>query len=433
MPGISHHLKEYRYMISVAGINHKTAAIEVREAFYFNKDLIGPLAEEIVEKTSIDEIVILSTCNRTEIYFYKDSPCHTNEISAILEILHEQKNCKGDYSQNFYSHCGEDAVKHLFRVTSGADSMVVGEVEIVSQVKEAYLHSTKLALTDAVLMRLFQKSFETCKRVRSETNIQKGPTSMSYVAMDVCIKKLQRLNDKKVLLIGTGDTGKKALNHLQKKGGCSFILSNRTSQRAEDIAPRFGAKVVSFEEFPGFLPSSDIIITATNAGENLISYSDVSSYMGSGRYSPQIFVDLSVPRNVEEAVGRIENVTLVAGDDLQTVTDSTLKTRNESLQKAEEIIGDMSREYMEWYNNRKLRPLINLIKRNINQISEEELSRLKKSCSPVDYEQIKEYSNRLTQKYSGLLIKNLKRISNGTDDPELLKKIKELFDSPENR
>lgn len=416
-------------MIAVLGINHKTANVNIRESFYISTTNVGPLAEDIIQKTNVEDILVFSTCNRTEIYLYKKTPCLKNDFKTIIAILHDFLGCETDYSDAFYTLTKKQAVRHLFRVTSGVDSMVLGEVQIVNQVKEAYLNCTKLALTDAVLMRMFQKSFETSKRVRSETNIQKGATSMSYVGIEKCINKFKSIKNKKVLLIGTGGTGKKALSHLKKNGAEQFIICNRTHENAEMLAAEFVGKAVPFNEISDHLAGSDIVITATNAGEHIISFSDVQAYSGVTRHEPQIFLDLSVPRNIEECVGSLKNVTLLGVDDLQEVTDKTAQIRMDSVDKAEEIIGIMTAEFMEWYNNRKLRSIINTISTNMRKVHEKELENSIKSYSEEEFAAVKEYSNRLSQKYSRLLIKSLKKIANGSSpDNVSMKRINDLFD-----
>jgi glutamyl-tRNA reductase len=415
-------------MIAVLGINHKTANIDIREGFYISCEKVGPLAEEILQKTSIREILIFSTCNRTEIYFYTENTCHRKESDIIIDTLHTFLDRKKDYSKSFYSHSQRAAIKHLFRVTSGIDSMLLGEVQIVNQVKEAYLHCTKLTLTDAVLMRLFQKAFEASKRVRSETNIQKGATSISYVAIDMCAGRLGDISEKKILLIGGGETGQKALNHLWKKGARNIIISNRTFDVAEQLAKKTGGTAVPFEERSRYYAASDIIIAATNAGRNIISQEDVSAYAGITRTQPQMLIDLSVPRNIDESVANIQNISLIGVDDLQTVTEKTARLRNDSLSKAEEIIEVMAGEYLEWYNHRKLRSIIKTITTNLQLVHEQELSNSEKCYTAREYALIKEYSSRLSQKYSRLLIRRLKKLSNGQKDVTALKKISDLFD-----
>jgi glutamyl-tRNA reductase len=416
-------------MIAVLGINHKTANVDIRESFYISSNKVGPLAEEILQKTDIQEILVFSTCNRTEVYFYTKGSCHKVESKTIIGILHEFLNCKKDYSEAFYSYKKRAAIKHLFRVTSGMDSMLLGEVQIVNQVKEAYLLCTKMALTDAILMRLFQKSFEASKRVRSETDIQKGATSISYVAIDQCVNQLGDIREKKILLIGAGETARKALSHLKKRGGENFIISNRTLQAAESLAREYGGTAVPFDELSEHIGGSDIIITATNAGRHIISRSDIESHAGIARVAPQMFIDLSVPRNIDQSIAKADHISLLGVDDLQMVTDKTARIRTRSLVKAEEIIEEMAAEYLEWYDNRKLRSIIKTITATLQQVHEKELSSSRKCYSPGEFLLIKEYSGRLSQKYSRLLIKSLKKISsNGLHDSTALKNIKDLFE-----
>lgn len=415
-------------MIAVLGINHKTADVHIRESFFISPRKVGPLAEEILQKTEIQEILIFSTCNRTEVYYYSKGECHKTETRKILEILHEFLNCKQDYSDVFYTWKKTAAIKHLFRVTSGADSMLLGEAQIVGQIKEAYLLCTSLALTDAVLMRLFQKAFEVSKRVRSETNIQKGATSISYVAIDMCVDKVENIKEKKILIIGAGEIARKALNHLKKKGCENFIIVNRTLETAKQLAAENGGTAVAFEKFPEYLPGCDIVIAATNAGRHLITRQDIISYAGNPGSAHQVLIDLSVPRNIDESAGNLENICLIGVDDLQSVTDKTAELRTGSLDHAEQIIDEMTGGFLEWYNNRKLRSIIKTITKNIQNVHEQELSNSRKCYSAEEYSLVKEYGGRLSQKYTRLLIRSLKKLSNGSHDPAALKNIKDLFE-----
>ncbi len=413
-------------MIAVLGINHKTAHVDVRELFSIPASDIGAFAEQVLQKTDIKEIVVLSTCNRTEIYFYQQHTCHKKDFKQVSDILHDFVHCKTDYFEDFYTHTRKDAIKHLFRVTSGLDSMVLGEDQVINQVKEAYLRCTDLALTDAVLMRLFQKSFEAGKSVRTETNIQKGARSVSYVAVDLCIKKIGAIHEKKILLIGTGETGKIALSHLKKKGGLHFTLANRTFETAEKFAKEYGGTAVTFIDFKKYLEESDIIITATNATHNIITNSDVQEY-ASKRHHTQLFIDLSVPRNIDESISKIKNTLLFGVDDLQILTEDTMKMRQESVEKAEIIIKEMTDEYVEWFNTLTLRPIITSMAANLEKIHLKELSCSEKCYTPEQFELIKEYSSRLNQKYSRMLIKNLRKIEFHEEDTKILKKILDLF------
>ena len=411
-------------MIGVIGINHKTANIKIREAFYISEEEILPLSELIIQKTDITEIVIISTCNRTEIYFYCESLLADKSIEKLIKILQEFKGVEENYENVFYLYKSANAIKHLFEVTSGVDSLVIGENQIVNQVKDFYLKSTKAALTGAMLMRLFQKSFETSKRVRTETNIQHGATSVSYVAVDWCYKKLGDLSDKNILLIGTGETGKIALSHLADKGARKFLLANRTFENAEKFAKLYQGSAIPFESFKNYLPDCDIVITATNASNHLITKADVQKYIN-GR--PNIFVDLSVPRNIDEHIGELTNAEVVFVDDLKNAVDTTNKLREDSTEKARLIIEEMAAEYLEWFEQRRLRPLITSITKYLDKIHKDEIDKSKGFHNEDELKLMEEYGERLKQKYARFFIKNLKDIFNSDLDDNSIEKIKSLF------
>ena len=411
-------------MIGVLGINHKTANIKIREAFYISEEEILPLSELLMQKTDITEIVTISTCNRTEIYFYCNGACNSHSFYLMIDVLKDFKHAQTDSNDVFYCYTSHKAIKHLFEVTSGVDSLVIGENQIVNQVKDFYLKSTKAALTGAMLMRLFQKSFETSKRVRTETNIQQGATSVSYVAVDWCFQRLGNLSDKNILLIGTGETGKIALSHLADKGARNFLLANRTFETAEKFAKLYEGNAIPFEEFKQHLPACDIVITATNASEHLITKTDVEKYING---KPNLFVDLSVPRNIDTHINELQNAEVVAVDDLKISVESTNKMRLDSLDKARRIIQEMCDDYLEWFEQRRLRPVISSITKELEIIHRKEIENSKNFHTDEEIELMEAYGERLKQKYARSLIKQLKELSEEDLDDLTLEKIKSLF------
>ena len=411
-------------MIGVLGINHKTANIEIRESFYIAEDEVIPLSELIIQQTDVKEIVILSTCNRTEIYFYRDRSCKSRTIKQIIEILKAFKHIQQDFNNSFYVYIHDEAIKHLFEVVSGVDSLVLGENQIVNQVKECYLRSTKAALTGAILMRLFQKSFETSKKVRSKTKIQQGATSVSYVAIDWCYKRLGDLSQKNILLIGTGETGKIALNYLSDKGAKNFYMVNRTYETAEKFAKLYSGSAIPFENFKEHLPECDIVITATGAKSHLITKADVEKYING---KPNIFVDLSVPRNIDDKIKELQNAEVVSVDDLQSSVDYTNKMRFESLDKANTIIKQMTDEFKEWFEHRRLRPVINSITKNFSNIQKKEIANSRKFYGDEEIKLLEEHGERLAQKYARNVIKQLKALSTNENDDSIIDKVQSLF------
>lgn len=414
-------------MIGVLGINHKTASLDVRGLFSFSKEEILPFAEYVQQKSDILEIVVLSTCNRTEIYFYQEKTCTKKTIRGLIGLLAQYKQLEGNFESVFYHYFEIEAVKHLFEVISGMDSIVIGEDQIVNQVKDAYMHCTEAALTDAVLMRLFQKSFETSKRVRTETGLQQGSTSVSYVAVDMCSQIYGCLSDKNVLLVGSGETGGLALQNIKKHGVANTFISNRTYDKAVALAEEHGGRAIGFDKFRNYIPKCDIVIVATSAQNHLIGLKDVKASLEERNYNPQVYIDLSVPRNIDKEIAMLENVKLIAVDDLQQIVDKNASRRLQSISDASVIIDQMAEEYMSWFETLTLRPVIKAITNNMQRIREAEMALYKGTEDEMKFKLIDEHTNRLTQKYIGMLIKNLKEVSKNNVSPNTLKAINDLF------
>lgn len=414
-------------MIGVLGINHKTANVDVREKFSFDKTQISGFADLIQLKLSISEIVVLSTCNRTEIYFYKNKPEEDRIFQDLIGLVHQYKSIKEDYRSFFYSHKGLQAVKHLFSVTSGLDSMVIGEDQIVKQVKDAYVFCTDNAWTDAILMRLFQKSFETSKLVRSTTAIQQGATSISYLAVEKCQKIFSDILHAKVLFVGAGETGRLVLQKMKKTGMADFSFTNRTREKTGQLAAENNGKVLEFNEFRNSLFDYDIVVVATNAGEILISKEDVKQSLIKRSGKAQVFIDLSVPRNVEAGVQQSEAIELITIDDLKGLLEINSSRRYDSVREAEIIIEQSSGEYFNWYRNRALKPIIQSITENMQKMHKNELSGNSSGYAPETLEAVEQYTSRLTQKYIRSIIKNLIEINEKGEVTGSLEAIKELF------
>ncbi len=414
-------------MIGVLGINHKTANVDVREKFSFDRTQISGFADLIQRKLSVSEVVVLSTCNRTEIYFYKDKPEEDRIFLELTELVHKYKSIKEDYSCFFYQHKGLQAVRHLFSVTSGLDSMVVGEDQIVKQVKDAYVFCTDNAWTDAILMRLFQKSFETSKQVRSTTAIQQGATSISYLAVEKCQKIFPDILYAKVLFVGAGETGRLVLQKMKKTGMTDFSFTNRTREKTEQLAVENKGKALEFHEFINTLSDFDIVVTATNAGEILISEKNVQQSLIKRSGKTQVFIDLSVPRNVDAGVQRSDAIELITIDDLQELVEINSSRRYGSIKEAEIIIGQSSRDYFNWYRNRALKPVIQSITENMQKVHKNELSGNSSGYTPETLEAVEQYTYRLTQKYIRNIIKNLIEINEKGEVNGSLEAIKELF------
>lgn len=414
-------------MIGVIGISYKTAPLEVREKFSFPKDEIVPFSEMLQQETEISDLVLVSTCNRTEIYFTQDRYDSQTAFELVYEVIKKFKKITDHCWQYFYHRANSGAVRHLFEVVSGLDSLIIGEDQIIGQVKDAYVTCTEMALTDAVLMRLFQKSFEAGKRVRTETGIKLGITSVSSAAVEMCAGMLNGVSDKSVLLIGAGETGNLALQNINKKGVRQIGVTNRTAEKAAKTAEKYNGMLIPYDSFEKYLHGFDIVMVATSSATPVITSEMVERTRKIRPEHKQVFLDLSVPRNIEAAVGQLENIELLGVDDLQEIVDQTTEKKKESAQKAHRILDELVVDFLEWLASRSLRPAINMITTNLQTINQEELSTYRKLATPEMQEIVDDYAQHLTQRYTRLLIKNLKNLTDNGKNIDSLKIINDLF------
>ncbi len=414
-------------MLGVIGISYKTAPLEIRENFSFSKNDIVPFSELLQKETDISDMVLISTCNRTEIYFSQDKHDSQTAFELVYEVIKKYKEIADHCWHYFYHRSNAGAVRHLFEVVSGLDSLIIGEDQIIGQVKEAYITCTELALTDAVLMRLFQKSFEAGKRVRTETGIKLGITSVSSAAVETCATLLNGVSDKTVLLIGTGETGNLALQNIYKKGVRQIAVTNRTMEKAEKTAAKYDGMAIPFDSLSKYLHGFDIIMVATASQEPIITEEMVREGKKIRPDHKQVFIDLSVPRNVEAGVAEISNTEVLCVDDLQEIVKQTTEKKKEAAEKARIILDEVVGDFNEWLASRSLRPAINTITTNLQTINQEELATYRKLSTPEMQSLVDDYAQHLTQRYTRLLIKNLKSLTDNGKNIDSLKIINDLF------
>ncbi len=337
----------------VVGINHKTAPVETREKFSFSPAEIIEANRSLKEGGILAENLVVSTCNRVEVYAVADhSKDSANDIKIFLSRFHDLNT--SDYEGNIYIHKGKKAVEHLFEVVSGLASMVIGEAEIMAQMKKAYSDAKTTLSTGKVLNRLFEKAFNTAKKIRSETFISRGVVSVSSAAIRLSEKILGGLKDKTALVIGTGTVGEQLIVYLKKNGIKSILVANRTIEKAEDLARRFDATPVAFEDFRSRLAEVDIVITSTGAPHAIVRKEDIVSLMPKRKQRPLFIIDLAVPRDVEEGVNTIDNAYLYDIDDLQKIVDENMKLRQGELDNCSGIITGAADRFMAWMVNEKI-------------------------------------------------------------------------------
>ncbi|MBK5203098.1 MAG: glutamyl-tRNA reductase [Prolixibacteraceae bacterium] len=410
-------------MIGIIGLNHKSAPLSIREKFSFNKDDIKKLTQSIAENNYISEIVILSTCNRTEIYFRSGDCCSAGAFSIIYKSLFKYVNIE-KAEKYFYRFESLKAIDHLFRVVSSLDSMILGEYQIVNQIKEAYRMAIENHSVKKTFRRLFTKALETGKEVRTKTNMSQGAFSVSYAAVEKCYEKFPTLAEKNILLIGAGKTGELVIKNLSKKGCNNITITNRTESRAVEIANKYKAQVLPFSNWQQGLKSAEIIISSITCKEPLINKEKTES-LSSG--TDCLMVDLGVPRNIHPDVQKVKGITLLNIDDLKETLAIDLKKKKKCISTAETIVANKTKEFSEWLNTQNLAPTISKIVSAVNNITEKEMDSFRKNLTEEESPQIKEYSKYLSEKMMKYLIRNLKTISNNGQTTEYIKIIQDLF------
>ena len=316
------------------GLNHRTASVDVREKFAFPESRIPEVLEKLRVTAQVTEAVILSTCNRVEIYAATNAQ-PKESLDSIRDFLIEDRKVEKNV---LYEKIGPDCVEHLFKVASGLDSMVLGETEILGQLKAAYQVALEHKYTGGQLNKVFQKAFNTAKKIRTETQVQRGSVSVANVAVELAGKIFDQLNDRTVMVIGAGDTSEKAARALLSRGAKSVIVSNRSFDRAEQLASELGGKAVQFDNWENEFASIDIIISSTSAPHYVIDRKKLEPLQAGRHHRPLLLVDIAVPRDVEPEVNFLEDVYLYNIDDLQAIADDYLRLRKEEVAKCETII-----------------------------------------------------------------------------------------------
>jgi glutamyl-tRNA reductase len=358
--------------IVLIGLNHKTAPVEIREKFaVVCLDSSGPLAT-LAQLSGLKEAFYLSTCNRMEVLF--TTPKLDKAISVVIGLLAEIYGQTGAALKPYlYTHIDQEAVKHLFRVACSLDSMVVGEPQILGQIKDAYRQATEAKASGVILNRLMHKSFSVAKRVRTETRIGSSAVSISFAAVELAKKIFQDLQGKKVLLIGAGEMAELAAEHLLSNGVERIVVANRTLERALALARRFSGTTVAWEELDEELGLVDIIISSTGSPEPILTADQVKQRMRARRNRPLFFVDIAVPRDIDPAANRIDNVYLYNIDDLQGIVEMNRAERHKEAVRAEHIIAAEALKFDGWLRTLEVVPIIVSLREKAEQIREAEV------------------------------------------------------------
>ena len=327
------------------GLNHKTAPVDIRERITFGPDIIVGALRSLLEIPGVEEAVILSTCNRTEIYCGL-AGAEQDEISQWLGNFHGLE--LETISPYLYRHEGKEAIQHLLQVACGLDSMVLGEPQILGQVKSAYQTANNAKATGKLLGRLFQHTFSVAKQVRTDTAIGCSPVSIAFAAVSLARQIFSDLSRQTAMLIGAGETIELAARHLHQHGIGRIIVANRTLERAHSLANQFDGYAISLTEISTHLSEADIIISSTASPLPILGKGAVESALQKRRHQPVFMVDIAVPRDIEAEVGNLNDVYLYTVDDLDEVIQENMRSRQEAAQQALEIIEQHTEEFMGW-------------------------------------------------------------------------------------
>lgn len=361
--------------ILVVGLNHETAPVEVREKLAFD----GPKLESGLSLmhglSSVSEAIILSTCNRVEMYAnVQDKEKATGEIKEFLTVFHDIK--KEDLDRSLYIYNGSTAIKHVFRVASSLNSMVLGEPQILGQVKDAFEFALTKKSTGVVLNKLMKKAISVAKRVRTQTKIAENAVSISYAAVELARKIFTELSSSSFILLGAGEMAELAARHLMNSGVKDVVVANRTYERGIELAKEFSGRAVRFEDFLSELVHTDIVICSTGSPKYVLHKNEMMHIMKQRRNKQVFIIDISVPRNIDPDINHIDNVYLYDVDDLQGVVDANINERHKEADKAEIIISDEVDTFLKWQASLDTVPTVISLRNSAEAIKKLELEKL---------------------------------------------------------
>ena len=407
------------------GINHSTAPIEIREKVSFGNDIVTDALSELKHQNGIYEAAILSTCNRTEIYCSVDQQNNHRPV----EWLHDFHGMKQDQLQPFlYKHPDQNAVRHVLRVASGLDSMILGEPQVLGQLKDAYHKAISAGSIGVQLNRLFQHSFHVAKEVRSNTAIGNHPISVAYAAVRLAQQIFGDLKNQTALLIGAGETIGLAAKHLHENGLSRMIIANRTLERSQRLAYQFSGYAIQIDDIASHLAEADIVISSTASVVPVLGKHTVENAIKARKHKPMFMVDIAIPRDIEAEIGDMDDIYLYSVDDLKDIVQDNLKNRQNSAKQAEKIIDIQAQEFMDWVSSLNAVSTIKALRGQAEQIQEEVIKKaLTKLRNGADSETILlETARNLTNKLIHIPSSTLRNAS-AENRVDLLQAAEELF------
>lgn len=410
-----YHISKHNSFYAI-GLSYKKADAEVRGKFSLDVPAIDHILGKAKE-VGIDGLLAISTCNRTELYGFAQHP-----YQLIKLLCDETHGTVEEFQEVAYVYKNHDAISHMFKVGTGLDSQILGDFEIISQIKQGFYRSKKQDMANPFLERLCNSVIQASKRIKNETEISSGATSVAFASVKYILDNVEHISDKNILLFGTGKIGRNTCENLVKHSNNSHItLINRTREKAEDIAGKFQLTVKDYGDLQTEIRKADILVVATGAQLPTVSKAIIHPKKA------LLILDLSVPKNVSDDVKELDNVTLVHLDQLSQITDETLSKRKEYVPKAEAIIEKVKKDFLKWLETRKFAPVINALKDKLNTMKAEEIDFQTKKIEGFNQIQAEIISDRIIQKITKQFANHLKSNEIDTDDSlELIQKIFQL-------
>ena len=419
----------------ILGVSHHTAPVDLRERIDFSRRGIPEALQELAVCPSPDEAVVLTTCNRAEIYVAcEDTETTRCDLARFMSRFHDVP--EQELAPHFYVHTGADVARHLFRVAAGLDSLVVGEPQIFGQVKEAYAVASGEHSTGPLLNKLFPWSFAVGKRVRADTGLGEGAVSVSYAAISLARKIFGDLENRTVLVVGAGEMAELTATHLRSQQVRRIAVTSRTRARADALARKVGGTPVEWTAIDDELLEADIVVTATGAATPVISATTINRVMRARRNRPLFVIDIGLPRDVESAAGELEQVFLYNIDDLRAVVSENLARRQEETAQAEEMVSDEVTQFLVWLRSRGAIPTVVALRRRFESVRKAELKRLESKLnglSPEARARVDEVTQLVVQK---LLLAPTERLKSAVDETtaahyaEVITELFSLADDP---
>ena len=411
----------------VIGWSHKNAPVKFRDKLFLSKDEIQCLVKEAVQPDFIQELTILSTCNRTEFYFI------SSDTGSLIKWVKDKYNSILKRNIDFadgepYTQQGSETIKHLFRVASGMESMMLGENQILSQVKTAHEHLLMSSGKTPLLNQLFRDAVSCGKAVRTDTDLCRGAVSISLAAVELAKRIYSSFQKQKILLVGAGESAELTAKHFQENGAAQFVIVNRSEERGKRLAEKFSAEYAKLSEIPELLKQVDIVVAATHSKEYLITINQVNQALSARQYKNLLMIDISTPRNIDTEIHKIQEVFLYDIDHLENVISENLEKRKGEIPTAELIIQEHSKKFMSWFKSLKVKPTISLLTQYYEKIRTEELQRYEHKASADEKDAMAKLSKGLVRKLLHYPITHLKGLADGQElDPQTIDTIWRLY------